>query len=70
MKKPEEDRRTDRTKCCVYNNEDEDNSPNILRDKNDFFSFKATVRGISRDVMAKVLDCRLEESEFELQSCY
>ena len=31
---PEEGRRTYRLKRCAYNNEDKDNSPNILRDKN------------------------------------
>ena len=31
---PEEGRRRYRPKCCEYNSEDEDNSPNILSDKN------------------------------------
>ena len=30
---PEESRRTYRLHCCEYNNEDEENNPNILSDK-------------------------------------
>ena len=39
----EEGRRMHRSKYCEYNNKDEDNSSNILNDKNDHFMISAIV---------------------------
>ena len=34
---PEEGQRIYQPKCCEYNNKDEDNSPNVLSDKNNSY---------------------------------